>query len=157
MGYRLNRLDEPVFMAVSKPLLTEFGIHLRLESCDEHQKEKQISSRVFLRNPSNLNKSPSAQVRRRCFKAWNEPNIRRINDPLNLPPPYTPDKKFVRSCFPPPQPATKYCSRRRGCPSGLLCWYCICNTQEIGVIYGILLLQLWGHEFLSTQNCPCNQ
>ena len=34
MGYRLNRLDEPVFIAVSKPLLTEFGIHYRLESCD---------------------------------------------------------------------------------------------------------------------------
>ena len=33
MGYHLNGLDEPVFMAVSKPLLTEFGIHLRLESC----------------------------------------------------------------------------------------------------------------------------
>ena len=31
MGYRLNRLDEPVLIAVSKPLLTEFGIH-RLES-----------------------------------------------------------------------------------------------------------------------------
>ena len=34
MGYRLNRLDEPVFMAVPKPMLTEFGIHYRLESCD---------------------------------------------------------------------------------------------------------------------------
>ena len=34
MGYHLNRLDEPVFMAVSKPLLTEVGIHHRLESCD---------------------------------------------------------------------------------------------------------------------------
>ena len=33
MGYRLNRLDEPVFIAVSKPLPTEFGIHHRLESC----------------------------------------------------------------------------------------------------------------------------
>ena len=33
MGYRLNCLDEPVFVAVSKPLLTEFGIHYRLESC----------------------------------------------------------------------------------------------------------------------------
>ena len=33
MGYRLNRLDEPVFIAVSKPLLNEFGIHHRLESC----------------------------------------------------------------------------------------------------------------------------
>ena len=34
MGYRLNRLDEPVFMAVLKLLPTEFGIHHRLESCD---------------------------------------------------------------------------------------------------------------------------
>ena len=33
MGYRLNCLDEPVFMAVPKPMLTEFGIHHRLESC----------------------------------------------------------------------------------------------------------------------------
>ena len=33
MGYRLNRLDEPILMAVSKPLLTEFGIYHRLESC----------------------------------------------------------------------------------------------------------------------------
>ena len=33
MEYRLNRLDEPVFMAVPKPMLTEFGIHYRLESC----------------------------------------------------------------------------------------------------------------------------
>ena len=34
MGYRLNRLDEPVFKAVPKPMLTEVGIHHRLESCD---------------------------------------------------------------------------------------------------------------------------
>ena len=34
MGYRLNRLDEPVFMAGPKPMRTEFGIHLRLESCE---------------------------------------------------------------------------------------------------------------------------
>ena len=33
MGYRLNRLDEPVFMAGPEPMLTEFGIHQRLESC----------------------------------------------------------------------------------------------------------------------------
>ena len=32
MGYRLNCLDVPVFIAASKPLLTEFGIHDRLES-----------------------------------------------------------------------------------------------------------------------------
>ena len=35
MGYRLNRLDEPVFMAGPKPMRTEFGIHYRLESCEE--------------------------------------------------------------------------------------------------------------------------
>ena len=33
MRYRFNRLDESVYTAVSKPLLTEFGIHHRLESC----------------------------------------------------------------------------------------------------------------------------
>ena len=33
MGYRLNRLDEPIFMAGPKPMRTEFGIHPRLESC----------------------------------------------------------------------------------------------------------------------------
>ena len=33
MGYCLNCLDEPVFIAVSKTLLTEFDIHHRLESC----------------------------------------------------------------------------------------------------------------------------
>ena len=35
MGYRLSHLDEPVFIAVSKPMLTEFGIHHRLESCED--------------------------------------------------------------------------------------------------------------------------
>ena len=29
----MNRLHEPVFMAGPKPMLTEFGIHQRLESC----------------------------------------------------------------------------------------------------------------------------
>ena len=35
MGYRLNRLDEPVFMAGPKSMRTEFGIHPKLESCVE--------------------------------------------------------------------------------------------------------------------------
>ena len=38
--YHGNCLDEPVFMAVPKPpkpMLTEFGIHYRLESCDKFQ------------------------------------------------------------------------------------------------------------------------
>ena len=34
MGYHLNRLDKLVFIAVSKPLETGFGIHHRLESCE---------------------------------------------------------------------------------------------------------------------------
>ena len=33
VGYHLNLLDKPVFMAGPKHLLTEFGIHQRLESC----------------------------------------------------------------------------------------------------------------------------
>ena len=33
--YRSKRLDEPVVMAVPKPMLTEFGIHNRLEGCDQ--------------------------------------------------------------------------------------------------------------------------
>ena len=33
MGYHLNSLGEPVIMAGSKPMLTEFGIRQRLESC----------------------------------------------------------------------------------------------------------------------------
>ena len=33
MGYCLNCLDEPVFIAVSNPILTEFDIHYRWESC----------------------------------------------------------------------------------------------------------------------------
>ena len=37
MGYRLNRLDEPVFMAGPKPMRTESGIHLRLESCEVYK------------------------------------------------------------------------------------------------------------------------
>ena len=34
MGYRLNRLDEPVFMAVPKLMLTEFGMSSK--SCEEN-------------------------------------------------------------------------------------------------------------------------
>ena len=33
VGYRLNRLDEPVFMAGPKPMRNAFGIHPSLESC----------------------------------------------------------------------------------------------------------------------------
>ena len=43
MGYRLDRLDEPGFIAVSKPLLTEFDIHYRLESCEGVKKGQEIA------------------------------------------------------------------------------------------------------------------
>ena len=33
MGYRLNRFDKPVLMAVPKPMQTEYDIHHILESC----------------------------------------------------------------------------------------------------------------------------
>ena len=45
MGYRLNHLDEPVSMAVSKSLLTEFGIQLRLESCAHGHNADGVMSR----------------------------------------------------------------------------------------------------------------
>ena len=44
VGYRLKRLDEPIFMAVPKPMLTEFGIQYILESCVIHQT---LSTAVF--------------------------------------------------------------------------------------------------------------
>ena len=31
MGYRLNGPDEPVLIAVPKPMLTEFGIHFIID------------------------------------------------------------------------------------------------------------------------------
>ena len=39
MGYHLNRLDEPIFMALPKPMLTEFSIHYILESCVQHKRK----------------------------------------------------------------------------------------------------------------------
>ena len=39
MGDHLNRLDEPIFKAVPKAMLTEFGIHYRLESYDDLSSE----------------------------------------------------------------------------------------------------------------------
>ena len=46
MGYRLNRLDEPVFMAGLKPMRTEFGIHHRLESCVPIQSVKRAMTKL---------------------------------------------------------------------------------------------------------------
>ena len=46
----MNRLDEPIFMAVSKPLLTEFGNYHKFETCD-------TSTRCFKLHGANQNKS----------------------------------------------------------------------------------------------------
>ena len=51
MGYRLNRLDEPVFMAVPKSMLTEFGIHYRLESCEMGKSKPVVYSLNTLLDP----------------------------------------------------------------------------------------------------------
>ena len=46
----MNRLDEPVFMAVPKPMLTEFGIHYRLESCGHYCDKSWKLSTIQRRN-----------------------------------------------------------------------------------------------------------
>ena len=48
MGYRLNRLDEPVLIALSKSLLTEFGIHHRLESCGPFGQTQKLFDRISI-------------------------------------------------------------------------------------------------------------
>ena len=48
MGYSLNRLDEPVFMAGPKPMRTEFGIHQRLESCEPFLNLKRVIGNYLL-------------------------------------------------------------------------------------------------------------
>ena len=54
MGYRLNRLDEPIFMAVLKPMHTEFGIHYILESCVLFQKRLVVKKHREAQNASLL-------------------------------------------------------------------------------------------------------
>ena len=51
MGCRFYRLDEPVLIAGSKPLLTEFGIHHRLESCGMCSVNSTIVSVANQQNP----------------------------------------------------------------------------------------------------------
>ena len=52
MGYHLNRLIEPVLIAVSKPLLTEFGIHHRLESCVCDTESERVIPQIYHTGPS---------------------------------------------------------------------------------------------------------
>ena len=47
VGYCLNRLDEPIFMAGLKPLLTDFGIHHRLESRENEMEKLTIPQQSF--------------------------------------------------------------------------------------------------------------
>ena len=44
----MNRIDEPVLIAVSKPLLTEFGIHHILESCGSLKTPFAVSAAAFM-------------------------------------------------------------------------------------------------------------
>ena len=47
MGYNsLNRFEDSAFMAVAKPMLTEFGIHYILKSCVHHSRLKQLFSKT---------------------------------------------------------------------------------------------------------------
>ena len=62
MGYRLNRLDEPVFLAVSIPLLTEFGICHRLESCALVLKCKQKCIIIILQATQEVNDGSSKDL-----------------------------------------------------------------------------------------------
>ena len=53
MGYRLNCLDETVFMALPKALLTEFGIDFILESCGLNlQKKEGIQNKTLVKSQS---------------------------------------------------------------------------------------------------------
>ena len=47
MGYGLDRLDELVLMAAPKPMLTEFGIHHKLESCDANFMANVVVKRII--------------------------------------------------------------------------------------------------------------
>ena len=55
MGYRLNRLNKPVFMAGPKPKQSDFDIHQRLESCNSHflpfQRRLQKEMMSIVKNP----------------------------------------------------------------------------------------------------------
>ena len=67
------RLDEPFFMAVSKPLLTEFGIHYRLESCDPISKlliKSILSSNGSNQENVSLSQSTSFEWRRLTWRPF---------------------------------------------------------------------------------------
>ena len=75
MGYRLNRLDEPVFMAVPKPMLTEFGIHHRLESCaDERSVGNLLFAIISLVSSSDMHQYLQMQGPQRKFNSENKSN-----------------------------------------------------------------------------------
>ena len=42
VGHDFNRLDESTLMGLPKPMLTEFGIYSRFESCDQSRVEPEI-------------------------------------------------------------------------------------------------------------------
>ena len=61
--HRLNNLDEPIFMAVPKTMLTEFGIHFILESCGINQYFSPFSHKaVFLPLPAKPSIHPIKRI-----------------------------------------------------------------------------------------------
>ena len=65
MGYRLNRLDELVFMAGPKPMQTEVGIHYRLESCVCNFKNISFAAGYFSFSDSTWKTRPTT-TQKRC-------------------------------------------------------------------------------------------
>ena len=47
----MNRLGEPVFMAGPKHMRTEFGIHLRFDSCAELKRMQHLSVAMYIIKP----------------------------------------------------------------------------------------------------------
>ena len=63
----MNRLGEPIFMAVPKHMRTEFGIHLRLESCGHTSQDLEADL-------------PLRSLNRDCLLNLNDPFANRLKE-----------------------------------------------------------------------------
>ena len=76
MGYRLNRLDEFVFVAGPKTLTTQFGMHHRLESCGIF-----TNGNLFSMKPSKLSCYSGGLLRVRRFDATSTTTNSKVTAP----------------------------------------------------------------------------
>ena len=81
VGYRWNSRDELVLMVGPKPLLTEIGIHYKLESCES------CSSYVLCRGPCLhpwilFGRNPRWQ--RTGYCRWDDATINKVHSLLNI-------------------------------------------------------------------------